>query len=122
MHKHVLKNHKGNSDVVIFDWKIKGKYKKPLSRQLAEAILIDKKSTNMNMNSKNEFFSHSVKRIGLNSAGNNEECGYCGRKFAKLDDLQQHEKDFHTKMKCNACEYNSVGKKDLEYHTKSNHT
>ena len=62
MHKHVLKNHKGNSDVVIFDWKIKGKYKKPLSRQLAEAILIDKKSTNMNMNSKNEFFSYSVTR------------------------------------------------------------
>ena len=74
------------------------------------------------MNSKNEFFSHSVKRIGLNSAGNNEECGYCGRKFAKVNDLQQHEKDFHTKMKCNACEYNSVGKKDPEYHIKSKHT
>ena len=48
--------------------------------------------------------------------------GYCGRKFAKINDLQHHEEDFHTKMKCNTCEYNSFRKKELEYHTKIIHT
>ena len=90
-------------------------------RQLLEAILIDKKSKDVNLNSKNEYFSQSVKRIGLNSAGDKEECGYCGRKFAKIDDLQTHEENFHTKSKCNTCDYVSFGKKDLAYHTQNMH-
>ena len=76
----------------------------------------------MNLNSKSEYFSHSVKRIGLYSAGDKEECGYCGRKFTKIDDLQNHEEDFHTKIKCNVCEYISYGKKDLLYHTQNKHS
>ena len=117
----MIEDHEGDSTGVTFDWKIKGKYQKPLSRQLAEAILIDKKSKDVNLNSKTEYFSHSVKRIGLNSAGDKEECGYCGRKFAKIDDLQTHEENFHTKSKCNTCDYVSFGKKDLAYHTQNMH-
>ena len=122
MLKHVIQDHEGDSTGVTFDWKIKGKYQKPLSRQLAEAILIDKKSKDVNLNSKTEYFSHSVKGIGLYSAGDKEECGYCGRKFTKIDDLQNHEEDFHTKIKCNVCEYISYGKKDLLYHTQNKHS
>ena len=42
MHKHIMKEHKGKAHEVDFDWKIVGKYRKPLSRQLAEAIEIEK--------------------------------------------------------------------------------
>ena len=121
MNKHVMKDHEGNPTGVTFDWKIKGNHQKPLRRQLLEAILIDNKSKDVNLNSKNEYFSQSVKRIGLNSAGDKEECGYCGRKFAKIDDLQTHEENFHTKSKCNTCDYVSFGKKDLAYHTQNMH-
>ena len=53
MYKHVTKEHNGNVENVNFDWKVLSKHKKPLQRQLAEAINIDKKSPDVNLNSKN---------------------------------------------------------------------
>ena len=123
MHKHVMKEHEGNSNGIIFDWKISGKFKKPLSRQLAEAVKIDKKAKDVNLDSKNEYFSQSVKRLGLAKDDDKEKCGYCGRKFPTIEELQTHEQEFHTEYRCKRekCEYTSIGLKDLKYHTKSLH-
>ena len=46
-------------------WKVLRKHKKPLQRQLHEAINIDKKSPIENLNSKNEFNGQSVKRLAI---------------------------------------------------------
>ena len=43
MYKHVLKEHKGNTDGIVFDWEVLGNFQKPLSRQIAEAIKMDNK-------------------------------------------------------------------------------
>ena len=42
MNKHVVKEHGGNGDEVVFDWKLNGKFRKPLSRQVAEAVKFEK--------------------------------------------------------------------------------
>ena len=122
MYKHALKEHNGNTDRFVFDWKVLGKFQKPLSRQLAEAIEIDSKAKEVSLNSKSEYFQHSVKRLQLNDHENKEECTYCSRKFQKVEDLQTHETDFHTKHKCNTCEYIAIGLKDLSYHVKHKHS
>ena len=121
MHKHVLEAHEGNSHDVVFDWKIVGQFQKPLTRQLAEAIKIDNKPKQESLNSKYEYFKHSVKKLELNQQDNKEECAYCGRKFKKLEDLQTHETDFHMKHKCQNCDYIGIGKKNLLYHPKAKH-
>ena len=122
MNKLIVKEHGGKPDEVEFDWKIIGKFKKPLSRQLTEAIRIDKKSKDDNLNSKNEYFRHTVKRISLSNSDSKEECGYCGKKLKNLDDLQIHEKDFHTQQKCPSCSYVSYGQKGLTYHMNDVHS
>ena len=43
MYKHVLKEHKGNTNGYVLDWEVLGNFQKPLSRQIAEAIKIDNK-------------------------------------------------------------------------------
>ena len=121
MNKHIMEAHAGNVQEVVFDWKIIGQYQKPLSRQLAEAINIDKKSKEESLNSKHEYFKHSIKKLELNQGENKEECAYCGRKFKKIEDLQTHETEFHMEKKCQHCEYIGIGQKDLTYHTKTKH-
>ena len=49
MWKHVQKEHEGVSENVNFEWKVTGKFVKPLPRQLSEAISIK------NSNSKSEY-------------------------------------------------------------------
>ena len=121
MYKHVAKQHNGNGENVDFDWKVLSKHKKPLQRQLAEAIKIDKKSPEVNLNSKNEYFKHNVQRLDIVRDGWTEECEYCSRKFNNLKELEIHEIDFHIKYKCKKCEYQAFGQKDLDRHTNSTH-
>ena len=86
--------------------------------ELAEAIAIDNKAKEVNLNSKCEYFQHSVKRLQLNDHENKDECTYCGRRFKKIEDLQVHETDFHAKQRCETCEYVAIGLKYLSYHGK----
>ena len=62
-----------------------------------------------------------MKRLQLNDHENKDECTYCGRRFKKIEDLQVHETDFHTKQRCETCEYVAIGLKDLSYHVKVKH-
>ena len=61
MNKHIINEHEGKEENAKFEWKITGKYDKPLPRQISEALAIDKKSTKENLNSKREFNGQSVK-------------------------------------------------------------
>ena len=121
MHKHVSKEHADNVEKVTFDWEVISKHKKPLQRQLAEAVKINKKSQEVNLNSKNEYFKHNVQRIEIVRDGWTVQCEYCSRKFNNLKELEIHEIDFHIKYNCKKCEYQSFGKKDLNQHISSIH-
>ena len=122
MNKHIIQAHEGNPDGVIFDWKVVGKFQKPLSRQLAEAIRIDNKPKEESLNSKAEYFKHSTRRIGFIESEDKEQCTFCGRKFTKIENLQTHEVQFHTQSKCHYCEYVAIGSKDMTYHIRDRHT
>ena len=121
MYKHISKEHDSNVENVNFDWKVISKHKKPLQRQLAEAIRIDKKTPEVNLNSKNEYFKQSVKRIEIVNDGLREQCEYCSRKFNSVKELEIHEIDFHIKYSCKKCEYKAFGRKDLDHHMSSAH-
>ena len=121
MYKHMMKEHGDDVTNVEFDWKVLSKHQKPLQRQLAEAIQIDKKSPEVNLNSKNEFFKQSIKRIEIVKEGFKEQCEYCSRKLNNLKELENHEIDFHIKFDCKKCDYNAFGRKDLSVHMSSKH-
>ena len=55
MRKHVDNEHEGNGENVEFQWKVTGTFKKPLQRQLTEAVKISRKPNEENLNSKNEY-------------------------------------------------------------------
>ena len=58
MHKHIVSDHAGNIEDVTFDWKVLGKFQKPLQRQLDEAINIEGNSKESSLNSKSEYYKH----------------------------------------------------------------
>ena len=121
MYKHMMKEHGNDLNNVEFDWKVVSKHQKPLQRQLAEAIKIDKKSSEVNLNSKNEYFKHNIKRIEIVKEGYTEQCEYCSRKLNNLKELENHEIDMHIKFDCKKCEYEAFGRKDLNQHMSSKH-
>ena len=121
MNKHVTNEHEGNPEGIEFDWKIVGKFKKPLARQLTEAIKIDKKTKDESLNSKTEYFQHTTKRLVIEGREEREECAFCGRKFGKINDLLKHEQEFHTKHTCTICKDEFFGTKSLMHHSKEKH-
>ena len=121
MNKHVMIEHEGNHEGIEFDWKIVGKFKKPLPRQLTEAIKIDNKTKDESLNSKTEYFHHTTKRSVIEGREDKEECAFCGRKFGRINELQKHEEDFHTKHTCTICGDELFGMKSMLYHIKEKH-
>ena len=123
MYKHIEKEHDGDCSNVNFNWQVIGKFRKPLERQLSEAIDIKRKPLDENLNSKNEFYRQNLNRIILNNEDKPETCGYCSRKFEVWNDLQKHEQFFHTRYQCkNAeCGYLSFGERDLKHHYQTVH-
>ena len=79
MHKHVEKEHGDNDENITFSWKVIGQFRKPLARQLCEAVHIDNKSAESNLNSKAEYYRHSTKRITIQSDELNHQCGFCSK-------------------------------------------
>ena len=119
MHKHIQKEHENNPENVSFSWKVIGQFKKPLSRQLFEAIKIDKKEESVNLNSKSEYFRHNMKKIIINNS--DFQCNSCARKFQADNELKVHEQMVHTRLKCKSCNYISFGEYDLQNHNKTAH-
>ena len=121
MIKHVNEEHDGNKDDVKFTWKVKKKHFRPLERQVYEAVNINNKASEENLNSKHEFNYQTVKRINLE---NNPklDCKVCGSMLKTKSELNDHMKLFHERLKCNQCEYVSYGLRNLDDHQKIVHS
>ena len=117
-----MKEHGGKCDEVQFEWGIVGKFPKPLTRQLNEAICIEKKTDDQNLNSKYEYFKQNIRRIDINKEENEVQCEFCSRIFRKVSELEDHEKYVHIRYKCTNCSYLSFGEKDLVEHRNSTHS
>ena len=115
MYRHIQEEHEGNIKNAEFEWGICGKFVKPVERQLSEAINIERASIAECLNSKMEYFHHNVRKIAMSNA-EKEQCNSCGRKFESVNDLNDHNKQFHMRFKCSQCEYISFGEKDIKSH------
>ena len=111
--------HEGLKDNVTFNWQVIGKHRKPLRRQLAEAIEIDRTEPEAILNSKNEYFTQNIRNLSLSNKG--EQCEKCGRILQDRKVLQKHIEEFHVETKCDTCEYISFGSINLKYHYKQHH-
>ena len=121
MHKHILKEHDGNTHGIEFEWGVVGKFVKPLERQLNEAISIEQTPIENNLNSKQEYFHHNVRRIGFKNMETEHQCNQCSRMFNSRSELEKHDKHVHMRIKCKKCDYLSFGERDLNEHTDMKH-
>ena len=114
-----MKAHEGQKEVQ-FTWKVLRSFQKPLSRQLFEAICIEQKEENVNLNSKREYFRYSTEKITM--CNNDYQCNQCGKKFTAINDMKFHKRKFHENMHCSKCDYISFGEIDLKHHLVNKHT
>ena len=123
MKKHIDDEHDGIKEGVDFSWRVLKKYNKPLQRQLHEAVRIQNKKPEENLNSKSEFNGQRVQRIGLEKSHIVLNCKICGATSETLYKLNEHELKFHTRMNCDEtdCGYISFGRTDLIEHKKNTH-
>ena len=121
IYKHVLAEHNGKTENIVFDWKVLNKYHKPLSRQLKEALYIESKENDVNINLKSEFFKNNTRKLILNRV--EYTCEKCGRVFGNTTNLQTHKKEIHDRFPCKSvdCKYEAFGMKDLVSHEGTNH-
>ena len=118
MKKHIDTDHEGNAEGVTFTWKVLMKHRKPLRRQLHEAVNINNKPSNENLNSKSEFHSQRIKRINLENQYN---CKICGSMASSLHQVKEHERKFHTLFNCTECQQTCYGECGLREHIKNFH-
>ena len=121
MFKHVNDEHCGECDEVKFSWKVLKKHKKPLQRQIHEAVNISKKGQYENLNSKSEFNYQSVERLSLNKPKFSMTCKICGQLHRNKQEVENHEEKFHNRKLCSKCNYLSFGQRDLEEHDQNTH-
>ena len=78
MWKHLSNEHRGNEEKIDFDVKVVKKFKKPISRQINEALRISGKKKEENLNSKKEYNGNSLKTLVLNDENkfNCSDCDY----------------------------------------------
>ena len=122
MLKHIEKEHSEDVVNVKFSWRVIRKHSKPLQRQLHEAIRIQNKKEVENLNTKFEYNGQRINRISLSSNTAKLNCRTCGRECDQYEDLMNHNKKFHNRIKCNKCDYQAFGTSDLTEHTKNIHT
>ena len=116
MRKHVDNEHEGNGENVEFQWKVTGTFKKPLQRQLTEAVKISRKPHEDNLNSKNEYNGQRLRRLNFNEQTDQARCDVCGAMFESRNKLREHHEKFHEAFTCKMCQYTSIGNVDLKYH------
>ena len=80
MWKHIQKDHNGQTDNVNFSWKITKICKKPLQRQLCEAVKINNKKSEENLNTKYEYNGQRLRRLEVNKE-THFDCKVCGQLF-----------------------------------------
>ena len=93
-------------DVVEFAWKVMRKHKKLVERQLSEAVNINQKPSNENLNSKSEFIGQWLRMVDLERQYN---CNTCGAIFSSTNEMNIHVKKFHEQVKRNECKMQCFG-------------
>ena len=78
------------------------KFKKPMQRQLSEAINIENRNTNELMNLKNEYFKNNIKGIDLYKK--QSICKYCSLELENVEKLTSHISHVHKQYKCQKCD------------------
>ena len=96
MLKHIQNEH--NGDKCDFTWKVMSKFKKPMQRQLSEAINVENRNTNELMNLKNEYFKNNIKGIDLYKK--QSICKYCSLELENVEELTSHISYVHKQYKC----------------------
>ena len=120
IYKHMKEKHKESMHEADFNWKIIGQFRKPKSRQLSEAIHINRTPYNERLNHKNEFFKQRINKLGVIREDSEYVCNFCGGKFSQYSDLQNHKDRFHMRYSCENCEYLAFGRDDLQRHNCGN--
>ena len=120
MKQHMINDHADKQ--CDFSWSIVNSFKKPILRQLTEAVNINNTVEKEQMNLKSEYFVNNINKIKLNYEDtNNFTCKICGRKFRIFHEMKKHMHAFHERLDCKNCVYKSIGAKDMELHMKHYH-
>ena len=94
--------------------------KKPLRRQLYEAVKINRKKKDENLNTKHEYNGQRLRKLEVIQE-NSFDCKTCGQLFKTLQQRKIHTETFHQKTKCNECEYEAFGQNGHTEHMRSTH-
>ena len=121
MKKHIESDHKNNDTVCEFEWKIINSFRKPMQRQLSEAVHINNTNSKEVLNLKNEYFSNNIKGLELPNLENRITCNSCGHKFDQKTQFQNHFTAVHKRFSCPECDYISFGDRDLKNHSDIHH-
>ena len=121
MRKHIESVHGNNRSECDFEWKVINSFRKPMQRQLSEAVHIHNTKTNELLNLKNEYFSNNIRALELPNSENNITCNSCGHKFDKQNQFKEHFTANHKRYKCSDCDYVSFGDRDLKSHKDIHH-
>ena len=97
MLKHMQKDHNTDAKNVAFTWNVLGKFRKPMRRQLTEAIHIEKAGKNA-LNLKNEYFKVNMKPIKLSNKEEEYICNKYGRTFEDGKSLMDHKRGIHDRF------------------------
>ena len=120
MWKHIESEHNGHSDDITFSWKVTKICKKPPRRQLYEAVRINRKKSDENLNTKHEYNGQRLRRLEVIQE-NCFDCKICGQLFKTFHHRKTHTEMFHEKTKCNQCEYEAFGQSGLKEHVRLSH-
>ena len=100
MWKHIKNEHESkNPQDITFNWKVSGKLRKPLERQMTEAVNIARAKPNEVLNSKTEYNFHSIKRLKIQNNSQDFQCFECSGKFKMKNELKIHYEVNHVRIK-----------------------
>ena len=126
MWKHIIDEHNGDPANVSFSWKVTRKCNKPIQRQLCEAVRINRKPNEQNLNTKCEYNGQRLRKINIHNDKAHDYHGYncqiCGHEFVRLPEKEGHEKMFHTQKQCTYCTQVQFGERGMTEHVNNFHT
>ena len=121
MYKHIENEHRNlNGKECDFKWTVLNRFKKPMQRQLSEAINIDNTNSTQLLNLKNEYFKANIKGIDLHNK--QFTCKYCSAICKNSKTLNEHIMMFHKQHDCEKCAYKAFGLDNLRKHKLEKHS
>ena len=116
MLKHIQSEHRNiKSNECDFKWQVISKFRKPMQRQISEAINIENSNASELLNLKNEYFR------GIDLYKEQIICKYCSLELESLEEIKSHIEYVHQRYECQKCDYKAYGSRDLRTHTQNTH-